>query len=93
MGTAQGRRWPETSGTFDSPASFAAAGVLCSLASQPGEERVMGSERAKACCTSELNVVEEGQKSLKLKDRGRMRGSRLQLRRAVLGEEGLDGTE
>lgn len=76
---------------FDSPASFAAAGVLCSLASQPGEERVAGSGREKACCTSERNAVEEGQTWLKLKDRDRTRGPRPQLPRAVLGEERLGG--
>lgn len=62
MGTTQGRCWPETSGTSDNPVSFAAAGVLCSPASQPGGESDTGTEVGKACCTAEFKewgVIEE----------------------------------
>lgn len=48
MDTAQGRHWPKTSGTSDNPASFAASGVLCSLALQPAVREGHGSEARKA---------------------------------------------
>ena len=54
MGTARDRCWPETSGRSDSPASFAAAGVQCSPASQPGEERDTGGRTEKAGFTSQF---------------------------------------
>lgn len=54
MGRARDRCWPETSGRSDSPASFAAAGVQCSPACQPGEERVTGGRTEKAGFTSQF---------------------------------------